>query len=155
MVSSKVSFSFTIFAFVVLFFAVVVAEIFGVLVESSFTGLLFTTLAGGVDTAGFIAFAALGLGSAFAGVTLAFTAATFGFGAVLAVCVLAFDGLAVDLAGFFLAVDTTATAKTLLFGLTAVFVFGTADEVADFAVGFDLEVSFLAIYLLDQNFAAT
>jgi hypothetical protein len=124
-------------------------------------------LADDVDTAGFIAFAALGLGSAFAGVTLAFAATTFDLGEALlaealistffaagfvAACFLVLDGTAiVDWTGFFFTVDTTADTETLLFGLITVFVFGLADEVADFAVGFDLEVSFLAIYLLDQN----
>jgi hypothetical protein len=107
------------------------------------------------------------LGSAFAGATFAFAATTLGLGEALlaeafistffaagfvAACFLVLDGTAiVDWTGFFFTVDTTADTETLLFGLITVFVFGLADEVADFAVGFDLEVSFLAIYLLDQN----
>jgi len=153
-----VSFSFTIFAFVELFFAVLVVE---VLLVFSVAGALFTASTGNSATADFVVFAA------FAGVTLAFVAAVVGFDEALltdafptagfaAACFLASDGTAgVDWTDFFFATGLAAFVATLLVDLATDFVFRLADEVADFAVGFDWEVSFLAICLLDQNFPAT
>jgi len=72
-----------------------------------------------------------------------------GFGAALT-----FEGedlAGVVLIGFFFSTTFLALKGTLLFALAAGLAVVLADGAADFAVVFDLEVSFLAIFLLVQN----